>query len=1096
MPTATLPSTIQLSTTANPTGNEEDTIIASEVIELAGQLLAQALRIMNDSEKAQAKQMAGLISDAGAKSLSMTMTDRLIRSENPARSAAGWRAALSRFGLPRGFSRVDRSLLSLGSMASRWMPGLVMKAVQKRLRHDSRSVILPAEDAPLRAYLAGRKRDGIRTNVNQLGEAVLGEAEAGHRMEAVLSLLARSDVDYVSVKLSAIYSQIHAVAFEESLAAAKQKLRALYRAALPGGKFVNLDMEEYRDLSLTMAAFCSVLEEPEFINARAGIVLQAYLPDSWDALQTLTAWALNRVASGGSPVKVRLVKGANLAMESVEAELHGWAPAPYATKVESDANFRRMLDYACRPEHVRAVRIGVASHNLFDVSLALVLRERRCVGDAVEIEMLEGMANHQARAVRSEAGDLLVYAPVVKSRDFGAALAYLIRRLDENTSSDNYLSGLFSFTPGSAAWLREQERFLKGWHLRRSVASESRRSRGMPAGGGDFGNEPDTDYTQPHNRNRLWSRGNPAEAFGPLPAEMDKAGIENVLARSVSVQPAWESVSEADRAAILQRCGDIISERRFEIIHLLRTEGKKAVLDGDAEVSEAVDFARYYAVTGRLPAGVSARARGTVVITPPWNFPFAIPCGGVLAALMAGNAVVLKPAPETPQLGWMLANLLWTAGVPRGVLQFVTCDDGETGKSLICDPRTSAVVLTGGYDTARLFQSWRPSLPLFAETSGKNSLIVSAMADRDLAVKDLVRSAFGHAGQKCSAASLGILEAEVYDDPAFRRQLRDAAASLTVGPAAHPGSVVTPLIREPGESLRRALTRLDDGEEWLLQPRQSDSDPCLWSPGIKLGVKAGSWFHQTECFGPVLGLMRARDLEEAMRFQNGVSYGLTAGIHSLDESEIDQWRQSAEAGNLYINRPITGAIVQRQPFGGWKRSSIGPGSKAGGPNYVNLFRKFEEAGRYDAAATARHFATVWREHFALAHDPAALRCERNVFRYRPCRGVILRLAAADELTEAVARLAAETSGVSLSISRATEEPDGDFAKRLPSLAATAEFLRTVTPPSDDVLAAAHAAGLNWIDAPASFCARLELTRWVREQSVSETRHRYGNPLPP
>jgi RHH-type proline utilization regulon transcriptional repressor/proline dehydrogenase/delta 1-pyrroline-5-carboxylate dehydrogenase len=461
---------------------------------------------------------------------------------------------------------------------------------------------------------------------------------------------------------------------------------------------------------------------------------------------------------------------------------------------------------------------------------------------------------------------------------------------------------------------------------------------------------------------------------------------------------------------------------------------------------------------------------------------------------MAGNAVILKPAPETVELGWLLANLLWKAGIPGDVLQYVRCEDGDAGKALITDPRTGAVVLTGAYDTAKLFLGWRPSLRLLAETSGKNSIIVSALADRDLAVKDLVRSAFGHAGQKCSAASLGILEAEVYDDPAFRRQLRDAAASLHTGPAGDAASIVTPVIREPSENLRRALTTLDEGEEWLLEPRQSPDDPCLWSPGIKLGVRPGSWFHQTECFGPVLGLMRARDLDEAAGFQNATAYGLTAGIHSLDEAEVDAWRDRVQAGNLYVNRAITGAIVQRQPFGGWKRSCIGPGSKAGGPNYVNLFRRLDDGSPFDPARAIADYQFAWNSYFAVPHDPSGLRCERNTFRYRPSRGVVLRLAEPGPVVSA-ARAAAEICGVPLTVSYASVESDADFAARLPQLAASAEFLRTATVTSDEILRAAFAAGLNWIDAPVSMSGRLELTRWLREQSVSETRHRYGNLLP-
>ncbi len=1012
------------------------------------------------------------------------MTDRLMRTEDPVRAAHAWRAMLKGTGLPSGFSWFDRAMLAVGAATSLIFPSVVMEAVKQRLRRDSRGVILPAQPRSLSGYLAERYECGMRVNVNSLGEAILGEEEASRRIDGVVALLERPGIDCVSVKTSAIFSQINVVAWDATLTAIKDRLRRIYRVAVKAGKFVNLDMEEYRDLALTASAFRDVLDEPEFRFLGAGLALQAYLPDSNAAQRELTDWARRRVAGGGAPIKIRLVKGANLAMEQVEAEWHGWNPAPYATKAETDANFRRMLEFACQPENAAAVRVGVGSHNLFDVALALVLREENGVRDAVEIEMLEGMANHQARAVSAAADGLLVYAPLVEEKDFGSALAYLIRRLDENTAPENFLHDLFALTPASPAWERQKERFLRGWKDRHEVATDSRRAALPTRHGEGFANAPDTDWTQPRHRDALWQAVKTFQLC-EVPAPCGGEGITAVLETAKRAQPAWEARGDDERAAILRRCGAVLEALRMETIALMRDDGKKAVSEADVEVSEAIDFARYYAGTGAVPAGVVARALGVVVIAPPWNFPLAIPAGGVLAALIAGNSVVLKPARETARTAWWLARQLWEAGVPREVLQFVVCADGETGRALIADPCTDAVVLTGAYETARMFQDWRPSLRLFAETSGKNAIVVSAMADRELAVKDLVRSAFGHAGQKCSAASLGILEAEVDDDPVFRRQLRDAAASLPVGPSSDPASIVTPLIREPSENLQRALTTLEEGEEWLLQPRMAPNDPCLWSPGIKIGVKPGSWFHQTECFGPVLGLMRARDLDEAVEWQNGTRYGLTAGFHSLDEGEIAAWRERVQAGNLYINRGTTGAMVQRQPFGGWKRSSIGPGAKAGGPNYVNLFRRIEAAEGDD------NFRDVWRAYFSQGHDPAGLRCESNVFRYRPCRGVVLRLTRPDARMESLAQLAAEICGVPLEISHADKEGDTDFAARLPALAKRAEFLRTVSPPGDKVLRAAYAAELNWIDAPIIPEGRIELTRWLREQSVSETRHRYG-----
>lgn len=1059
-------------------------------VQRAERLLRHALKVQTAAEQRDAARLGGMVDDSAGKAFTLALADEVFRSHLPTVQARRWRDTVRQHGVPRYLGWFDKTLLSVGSAASALAPGIVMPLVAKRLRSESANVILDAQPQRLNEHLDRRRSEGFRTNLNYLGEAVLGEEEANRRLEAALAFLANPRIDYVSLKITAIFSQVSVLAWEESRTEIENRLRRVYRAALPGRKFVNLDMEEFRDLSLTISAFQRVLDEPEFQTLSAGIVLQAYLPDSWEAQQSLTSWAQRRTAGGGADIKVRLVKGANLAMETVEAELHGWHAAPYATKAETDANFRRMLEFGCRPENAKAVRLGVATHNLFDAALALELRERYRTEDRVELEMLEGMANHQARAVRDAAGSLLLYSPVVKDDDFLGAMSYLVRRLDENTAPENFLRAAFSLRPGTKSWDEQRERFERGWESRDSVSAVSRRLQPavQPRRSSHFENEPDSDWTQSLIRESLdrelstWS----SPAIPPL------GQLDEVLETARTAQSRWGQVGIEQRKAVLRNVADVMSQQRFRTIACLQTDGKKAVADADGEVSEAIDFARYYATEYAVPAGLHSEALGVVLVTPPWNFPYAIPAGGVLAALLAGNSVILKPAPETVTTAYLLATQLWEAGVPRDVLQFFPCDDGPTGKSLITDPRVDCVVLTGGWETARLFQGWRPSLRLFAETSGKNSMIISAQADRELAIKDLVRSAFGHAGQKCSAASLAIVEAEVYDDPAFRRQLRDAAASLFVGPSSDLRSIVTPLVQTPGSALHRALTTLEPGEEWLLQPRQVGDDPCLWSPGVKLGVRPGSWFHKTECFGPVLGLMRAASLEEAVEWQNATDFGLTAGLHTLSRDEQLWWQDRVEAGNLYINRPITGAIVRRQPFGGWKKSCVGPGAKAGGPNYPHLFTTLHDSlPTVELHDVERSYREAWESEFSREHDPSALRCEANVFRYRPCRGVVLRIAAGDVVTSQRAELAARITGTNLIVSSLEEETDDQFIARLPVLAKSAEFVRVVSPVGDAVLSAAIHAGLNWIQAPVTANGRTELRFWMREQSVSRTKHRYG-----
>jgi len=1162
--------------------------LAHRAVELAEALLREARVQQTPEEHAQAAKLARMMADPHGKELTIALADQAFRSRRPERIADQLAYLLGRYGVPQYMDWWERVGLLVGGAMAHYLPSLVVPPIVSRLRHETQNVILPGEEEDLRRYLEERRRAGMRLNLNQLGEAILGETEAARRLEAYLALLARDDVEYISVKVSSVFSQIDLVAFRATVARVAERLRTLYRAAAkhryrhPDGrvtpKFINLDMEEYRDLDLTVASFSEVLDEPEFGLLSAGIVLQAYLPDSHRVQRALTEWALARRARGGAPIKLRIVKGANLAMERIEAATHGWRQAPYETKAEVDANYKRMLEYGCRPEHAEAVHLGVASHNLFDIAYGLVLREAQQVEPWVEFEMLEGMANHQARAVQARAGGLLLYAPVVRAEDFHSAIAYLVRRLDENTAPENFLRHVFDLEPGSPPWIAERGRFLAAFHIKDGLSDAPRRTQDRRAEASaaqaprpldsKFENDPDTDWTLAANR--AWIEEVVARWRERAPEEIQSAGsrvgegrdpsrhgrvvyryalagaadVDRALTIARTAQPAWGALSINERGARLEACAAELGRRRGDLIGAMIVDGAKTVTEADVEVSEAVDFARYYARTLWETADELGDCRmeplGVVVVTPPWNFPLSIPAGGVLAALAAGNAVVLKPAPEAVLVGWLLTTCLWGAGVPREILQFLPCPDDETGRGLVTDPRVGAVILTGSVETARLFLGWRPDLSLFAETSGKNAIVITSLADRDQAVRDLVRSAFGHNGQKCSAASLAICEAEVYDDADFRRQLRDAAASLDVGSAWEPTSRITPLTQAPGAALRRALTVLDEGEEWLLEPRPASDNAQLWSPGIKLGVRRGSFFHRTECFGPVLGLMRAEHLDQAIELANAQPFGLTSGIQTLDEREIARWVDRIEAGNLYVNRPITGAIVGRQPFGGWKASSVGPGAKAGGPNYVLQLARWRQASRpagddarlpeataallercvadlsdEDARALVRasasSYARAWRRHFGREHDPSAIRGERNGFRYRPCRRVIARgtsarLEAAAALGQVL--LAASVAGTRLTLSLSPDsrpsawlaecdgvelvsETEAGFVERL-AHPGDAERVRAWEPISTAARAAANGAGVTVIEAPVLANGRLELRWYLREQTVSRVVHRYGS----
>lgn len=703
------------------------------------------------------------------------------------------------------------------------------------------------------------------------------------------------------------------------------------------------------------------------------------------------------------------------------------------------------------------------------------------------------MAPAQARAAQAAAGDLLLYTPVVAREDFDAALAYLSRRLEENSAPENFLRALFAIEPGSPELAVQAERFERAVRARATVSTLSRRQGAVAVSRGeDFANEPDTDWTDPASRAALKA----ALAVPPSPPPWTMietvAGIDAAVARA---RHALMGDTTAQRREWLAAAAEVIAAERHGTVALMAHTTAKIAREGDVEVSEAVDFARYAAASTRMldelrASGISALPRGVVVVAAPWNFPYAIPLGGVVGALAAGNAVILKPAPEAVVVGAHIIDQLHRVGIPGDRVQLVVCPDNEVGRHLITHRGVDHVVLTGSVDTARLFLGWRPDLSLTAETSGKNAIVVTATADLDDAIRDLVRSAFGNAGQKCSAASLAIVEADVLDHTRFLTRLADAVRSLRVGQATELTTQMGPLIAPPTDKLQRALTTLDDGERWLVKPASLDGGAGkLWSAGVRVGVAPGSWIHRTECFGPVLGIMRASDLDDAIELQNATDFGLTGGIHALATDEVDRWLARVELGNAYVNRHITGAIVARQPFGGWKASSIGGGAKAGGPHWVlGLTQPVGAVDSVDHVAGVDSVDQWWDSWFSREHDAAGLLAESNVLRYRPLRGVVVRHDGHCDLTSL--RRAAALTGTP-AVWSGPEETDAALSTRLRQLGA--ERLRLVgAEASDDLLRTAHAAGIAVDRTAVTGHGQVELARWLREQAVSRTRHRHGH----
>ncbi|AZH80043.1 1-pyrroline-5-carboxylate dehydrogenase [Microbacterium sp. Y-01] len=1062
-----------------------------------------------------------------------------------------------------------RAAIKTGGFWAPKLPGVVVPISRRVLRAMVGHLVLDATPSKLGPAIAKLRKSGNRLNLNLLGEAVLGEREAGHRLQGTRDFLARDDVDYVSIKVSSVVSQLSMWSFDEAVADVVEKLTPLYELAARAEakhpstgsgtqKFINLDMEEYRDLDLTIAAFTSILDQPGLENLEAGIVLQAYLPDALGAMQHLQEWAAARRAKGGAPIKVRVVKGANLAMEEVDAAIHGWPLATYGTKQDSDTNYKRVLDWAMTPERLDAVRIGIAGHNLFDIAYTWLLAKSRGVTEAVEYEMLLGMATGQAEAVRKDVGRLLLYTPVVNPAEFDVAIAYLVRRLEENASPENFMSAVFELASNPTLLTRERERFERSLaalatdepqYVPAAHRVQDRTAEALPDATTGFANQADTDPAIAANR--AWGREILSRSVGSTLgldsialAKVETADeLDGIFAAATAAAEKWAALPAAERAAVLHRAGDELAARRGELIEIMAHEAGKTIAEADPEISEAIDFAHYYAERAKdleTVSGAEFVPSKVTVVTPPWNFPVAIPAGGVLAGLASGSAVIIKPAKLTQRCGAVMIEALWAAGVPRDLLALVDLASRDLGTRLVANPSVDRVILTGAYETAQLFRSFRPDLPLLAETSGKNAIIVTPSADLDLAAADVARSAFGHAGQKCSAASLAILVGSVADSKRFERQLVDAVTSMRVGLPDDPATQMGPIIEPANGKLLTALTKLEKGERWLVEPRKLDDEGKQWTPGVKTGVREGSYFHLTEFFGPVLGIMHAKDLDEALRLQNAVDYGLTAGIHSLDSEEVATWLDRVEAGNLYVNRGITGAIVQRQPFGGWKRSAVGAGAKAGGPNYlfglgewtraelpaaapgaavVPAVRALLEAASSEVEAAEAEWLQraaasderAWIDEFGAVSDKSGLGVERNLFRYRPV-AVDVRIAEDAPVADGIRVLAAALrSGSPFTVSApalpsrvekalraqgiaVAHESDAAWTKRYAKAANSWQRVRLI---GGDASALHEALGGSpdvavWPHAVTG-AGRVEMLPFLHEQAVSITNHRFGNP---
>jgi RHH-type proline utilization regulon transcriptional repressor/proline dehydrogenase/delta 1-pyrroline-5-carboxylate dehydrogenase len=888
--------------------------------------------------------------------------------------------------------------LKMGLKAAGGAGWLLGAGVRAQVTDMARQFMLGNERKEITSILRKLHDQDIAFTVDILGEAVVSEAEAedyANRYLTLISDLAQDTAKWptpcksdqaprgalprlnVSVKVSALCSQITPADPEGALKVISGRLRPILRKAKETGAFINLDMESYVMKDLTLRLFKEIFSEPEFATApQCGLAMQAYLRDSEPDLRSIIAWARERKRR----IAIRLVKGAYWDYETILAEQRHWPIPVFSEKPETDAQFEKLSTILLENEDVVDAAFG--SHNVRSIAHALAQADRLGVDRrSIEFQMLYGMAEPIKEAVLKMGCRLREYCPV---GELLPGMAYLVRRLLENTSNEGFLANKFAKGASRDALLQNPAQ--KNGATAKPTSEQDKPARAASAAEA-FRNEPHTDFTIGKNRDKIrdalrtlrprlgkryplvinnklvetkdWlpslNPANQKEVIGQA-AQATVADAEAALAAAIEAQTKWGRRPAAERAEILEQTAELMRRDKASLCALEILEAGKNWAEADADVAEAIDFCNYYAAVMRdmdrpertqHVAGESNFQqwwpRGVGVIIAPWNFPLAILTGMSAAAIVAGNAVLIKPSDQTPVIGARLMALLMEAGLPAGVANLVTGPGRSVGAHLVAHPKVDFIAFTGSKEVGlRIWETAGRTPPgqanlkkVVCEMGGKNCVIVDSDADMDEAVTGCIQAAFGYQGQKCSALSRLVVLADNWDR--FIERLIAAAGSMTVGPAENPANFVGPVIARDAQE--KILGIIEAGKKeaklaWQGQP-PNEPDACYVPPTIFTEVPSSSRLFREEIFGPVLSVTKAKDFDEALRLANDCDFALTGGCYSRSPVNIERAKAEMVCGNLYINRTNTGALVQRHPFGGFKMS--GGGTKAGGREYLQNF---------------------------------------------------------------------------------------------------------------------------------------------------------------
>ena len=859
---------------------------------------------------------------------------------------------------------------------------LTGKAIRNQVEHMAKTFIAGASAHEALPVLSDLWNNGRAWSVDLLGEATISEQEADryrdHCLNALKELTRTADAwpsvsllehdqlgplprVQLSLKISALSSQLDPIDPEGSFQSVASRLRPLVDHAMALRAGLIFDMEQAELKTLLVEIFTRFFAEPAYRSyPHAGIAIQAYHRETEHDIAKLIAWARTR----GTPITIRLVKGAYWDADTVRYRQAGWAGPLFAQKSETDASYERLIQVLC--DHTDVIRPAFGTHNLRTLAVIEAVADARGLPPhAREYQMIYGMAEPFQQAMVKLGRRVRLYTPIGLLLP---GMAYLVRRLLENTSNESFLRKEYIESQPLAQLLTPPET---------ATASRDRLADNAAPG---FSNEPHSDFSHKEVRDamqagiasvraqlgRQWETQ--TALTGPWllshnPVRPEKtvasvrsasvADIDTAVERALAGFESWRQRPADERATILERAASDMRCHRYELAAWEVFEVGKPWREADADVTEAIDFLRYYAAEmrrlskparlGNRPGEMNYRMygpRGIAAVIAPWNFPLAIPTGMVSAAIVTGNPVLFKPSERSPRMGQLLTDILISAGVPSGVL---SCLPGgpEIGQALVAHPQITTIVFTGSKaaglrivaDAAHVRPGQLTVKRVITEMGGKNAIIVDETADLDEAISGVVASFSGYAGQKCSACSRAIVHRGVFDQ--FVARLKDAVLAVRIGDTADPSTRVGPVIDARAQASIQQFITEGKQESRLLVQRQAEKPGYFVGPTVFVDVAPHHRLAQEEIFGPVLAVMKVESFAEALQLANNTAYALTGGVYSRSPANLSLAKEQFDVGNLYLNRPITGALVARQPFGGHRFSGVG--AKAGGEDYLAQF---------------------------------------------------------------------------------------------------------------------------------------------------------------